>query len=145
MNFFFTSKFEKSSSIGEFGVVGIIQLKTCFRCACLHLCMEFNFKIGDWLKKLIYFWQNNNHVTACKPGMFKCNNNHCIEAKRRCDQVNDCNDRSDEANCAPRNKNFPWNGSSSYFLYLSLYFHSTSTLYFIQLLPCTRLYLSFSR
>lgn len=37
---------------------------------------------------------------ACKGDMFRCMNGVCIEGKRQCDGINDCNDRSDEINCS---------------------------------------------
>lgn len=37
---------------------------------------------------------------ACSKGMFRCDNGFCIDEKRHCDDTVDCNDGSDESNCA---------------------------------------------
>merc|ERR1711894_867100 len=39
-------------------------------------------------------------LTGCDPeGEFTCNDGQCIQMKRRCDQVPDCRDESDERGC----------------------------------------------
>lgn len=37
---------------------------------------------------------------TCRHGYFRCHNNRCLSAGRLCDDVNDCGDGSDEANCS---------------------------------------------
>ena len=37
--------------------------------------------------------------TGCSEQQFQCDNGQCIEAKRTCDRVNDCDDSSDEKDC----------------------------------------------
>lgn len=39
------------------------------------------------------------HDLACPDDWFKCENNHCIPMKKRCDNQSDCNDMSDEKDC----------------------------------------------
>lgn len=38
-------------------------------------------------------------VGNCQRGMFKCNNDHCINNTLVCDGQNDCGDNSDEDKC----------------------------------------------
>ena len=38
-------------------------------------------------------------LTACKDGEFTCNDGQCIKMPERCDQLPDCEDRSDEKGC----------------------------------------------
>ena len=37
--------------------------------------------------------------TGCADHEFQCDNGQCIDAKRTCDRVNDCDDASDEKDC----------------------------------------------
>ena len=36
---------------------------------------------------------------TCSPREFQCANGKCIDARRRCDNRNDCGDDTDELNC----------------------------------------------
>ena len=38
-------------------------------------------------------------LTACKEGQFTCNDGICISMDKRCDQISDCVDSSDELRC----------------------------------------------
>lgn len=39
-------------------------------------------------------------ANACSKGKFKCNNGACIDEKLRCNNIVNCNDGSDEFDCA---------------------------------------------
>ena len=39
-------------------------------------------------------------LTSCNAGEFTCSDGVCIDILARCDNINDCKDKSDEANCA---------------------------------------------
>ncbi|CAG0904579.1 unnamed protein product [Darwinula stevensoni] len=41
----------------------------------------------------------NSFIPACAEGKFTCGNGACIDADRRCDTVEDCEDGSDEVDC----------------------------------------------
>ena len=60
-------------------------------------------------------WQLNDHncmvenqekllaISRCNFGThFTCNSGYCIDLNRRCDEVNDCDDSSDETDCRGR-------------------------------------------
>ena len=38
--------------------------------------------------------------SSCSEDEFTCGNRICIDIKSRCDNINDCDDRSDEADCS---------------------------------------------
>ncbi|XP_075540320.1 terribly reduced optic lobes isoform X24 [Dermacentor variabilis] len=40
------------------------------------------------------------HLKECEPGQFQCGDGSCIDFRRRCDGHYDCNDYTDEQNCA---------------------------------------------
>ena len=52
-------------------------------------------------------------LTGCKEGEFTCNDGQCIKMEERCNQVPDCEDKSDERGCrlivleGDYNKNIP--------------------------------------
>ncbi|XP_055304959.1 basement membrane-specific heparan sulfate proteoglycan core protein isoform X6 [Sitodiplosis mosellana] len=46
-------------------------------------------------------------ANACSKDKFKCNNGACIDGKLRCNNVVNCNDGSDELDCAPGNIEYP--------------------------------------
>ena len=37
--------------------------------------------------------------TTCRPDDFQCRNGECIKGSYKCDHEDDCQDKSDEANC----------------------------------------------
>lgn len=39
-------------------------------------------------------------IRTCRSGYSRCQNNRCVETTRLCDDINDCGDGSDEANCS---------------------------------------------
>lgn len=61
-------------------------------------------------------------ANACSENKFRCGNGVCIDGNRRCNNVVDCNDRSDELNCAR-------NSTSSWFFQTILY--ALSTIWFL--------------
>lgn len=42
-------------------------------------------------------------LSSCSEAEFTCSNGACIDINSRCDNVNDCKDRSDEADCSRKN------------------------------------------
>lgn len=41
----------------------------------------------------------HNFNTKCRPDEFQCNDGICIMGYKRCNDINDCSDQSDELNC----------------------------------------------
>lgn len=67
--------------------------------------MHYIKKYYTWKKnnrKKVTHPSNTNAATKkeCSSKEFKCKNGYCIDKKRHCNRVRDCNDGSDEENCA---------------------------------------------
>jgi len=59
-----------------------------------------------------FFWGTvymlRRAVMHCSAEEFTCEDGSCIDARRRCDQYEDCRDGSDEANCGTRGSAFTY-------------------------------------
>ena len=60
--------------------------------------IEESFHKKDWIKITLYRLKNA-FCSSCSEVEFTCGNGACIDIDARCDNINDCDDRSDEADC----------------------------------------------
>ncbi|XP_052685256.1 CUB and sushi domain-containing protein 1-like [Crassostrea angulata] len=59
---------------------------------------DYVWTVGSCLMKMAFVCQR----TSCLPQSFHCDNGRCVNSNWRCDDVNDCEDFSDEVDCAGR-------------------------------------------
>lgn len=58
------------------------------------------FNFNDWSFDLSFKKYVGIGRRSCRSGYFHCQNNRCISVSLQCNNVNDCGDGSDEANCS---------------------------------------------
>lgn len=63
--------------------------------------------------------------TECGVGEFSCDTSRCIPETKRCDQIDDCDDKSDESNCPEPTTAAPEPGECTLTLKLDHFFNSS--------------------
>ena len=74
-----------------------LQSKTGFKGSLKLFKINLRFKIS---LSRIDFQKFQSPGSSCSQDQFTCGSGVCIDVDSRCDNINDCDDRSDEADCS---------------------------------------------
>lgn len=118
-----------------------------------HIFPTFSIRVRIFFTRSFFYMTFSFSVfAACTASQFKCGNGQCIDSDGRCNNVEDCLDRSDELNCREYIRRIFFSSVSScmenYFprcflrsvgcLIINIKYFVTAALYSMYSMACTR-------